>query len=829
MNSGATPSLTATVTEHRQQTQPPDSGGPDRLPGGVFTCQFLAGSLTVTSGNGAFKAMLGLSEAALVEGKSLESLLGDRLPTATAARLREAVAASQRLILTLPATSAGGRSQLRLELRPASKSGHSIWMGFLASIDPSSAINLKSARLVPANNPAPPTDSPPDPLALTARQVLEATPGLVSVRDLDGRIRFASISMAEFLGREPASLMGQSLADRPGDAEILGALQLPTPESLPARRSLVVRSAELMDTLGRRRCFDVTHRLVPPASRDSQPQILSIALERGDILERAETDQALTRAQEEINEIAHRLHAAARLEADEAQVREIARAVPGVVAQVYRSPEGQFQFRYLSGAMVGDINLEAVEDSEVFFGRVDERDRPGLEESLAKSARELSRWEFEYRVDSVHGGLRWMTACAHPSRLPDGGTLFNGIAINTTARKRAEQSLQASEKRFRDLYESRPMMMHGTNSRGEIVSVNSQWLETLGYARAEVIGRHTEDFVASGSGLHLNLTDLSVSTDSGAQDADCQVIRSDGQLIDVLLSSRAERIDGEFVGANVCIVDMTERNEALRALVRSEERYRAVVQDQTEVICRFDLEGCLQFANDACVRMLRTTADRLIGTSWFELIDGAQQGRVKAQLRALGPEASHLQQDLRMTNPENRWFQWTIRGFFSEQGELRGYQAVGRDIQDLKELETEIREISQREQERIGHDLHDGLGQELTGISLLLKTLENAIKRDAPELNPKVRCGKGHGRPVDCDDPRVGAGPVAGPSGAGRFCGRAESAGSYYSVRLRCPGLLQCRSRRLHFGSVDYHGSLSHRSGGAQQCRQAFPSEGGSR
>ena len=58
---------------------------------------------------------------------------------------------------------------------------------------------------------------------------------------------------------------------------------------------------------------------------------------------------------------------------------------------------------------------------------------------------------------------------------------------------------------------------------------------------------------------------------------------------------------------------------------------------------------------------------------------------------------------------------------------------------EVKQLEAEIREISQREQERIGHDLHDGLGQELTGVSLLLKTLEDAIERDAPQLRSRVR------------------------------------------------------------------------------------------
>lgn len=59
-------------------------------------------------------------------------------------------------------------------------------------------------------------------------------------------------------------------------------------------------------------------------------------------------------------------------------------------------------------------------------------------------------------------------------------------------------------------------------------------------------------------------------------------------------------------------------------------------------------------------------------------------------------------------------------------------------VGEVRRLEADIREVSQREHERIGHDLHDGLGQELTGVSLLLKTVEDAIARDAPQLTTRV-------------------------------------------------------------------------------------------
>ncbi len=430
------------------------------------------------------------------------------------------------------------------------------------------------------------------------------------------------------------------------------------------------------------------------------------------------------------------------LEAAEAQVHEITRAVPGVVAQACLSPEGNVEFRYLSGTGVSKRTLEtALTDPHVLLDRVDERDRSKLAHSLVVAARDLTPWQLDYRTRNRSGEIVWVAACAYPTRMPDGGTLFNGIALDVTDRKRVEEALQASEERFRDLFESAPVMMHRTDARGQIVSVNREWLNALGYTRDEVLGRHTEEFLTSASRRRLNadIKNLYSSAGDGMQDAECQLMRRDGELVDVLLSARSECQKGEFVGISMSIVDVTERNQALRALKESEERYRAVVQDQTDVICRFDRRGALQFVNDAGVRLLGGPDKDVIGRSWYDFIDPVYRERLRTRLGELAPDKLLHQQELRMAEPNNRWYQWTVRGSFSERGGLIGYQAVGRDIQELKVLETEIREISHREQKRIGHDLHDGLGQELTGVSLMLKTLEQAITNQVPELRTKVR------------------------------------------------------------------------------------------
>ena len=72
---------------------------------------------------------------------------------------------------------------------------------------------------------------------------------------------------------------------------------------------------------------------------------------------------------------------------------------------------------------------------------------------------------------------------------------------------------------------------------------------------------------------------------------------------------------------------------------------------------------------------------------------------------------------------------------------LRGERFWLTMLQDAtarRQLEREVLEASNREQQRIGNDLHDGLGQELTGIALLLRGLENRAEREAPALSPSI-------------------------------------------------------------------------------------------
>src|SRR5690606_21942778 len=84
-----------------------------------------------------------------------------------------------------------------------------------------------------------------------------------------------------------------------------------------------------------------------------------------------------------------------------------------------------------------------------------------------------------------------------------------------------------------------------------------------------------------------------------------------------------------------------------------------------------------------------------------------------------------------------RWFNLT-HAPLRDHGKITGLVCAVQEMTDRKALEQETLEISNREQRRLGSDLHDALGQELTGLSLLLKGLEVQLSREAPQDSSQI-------------------------------------------------------------------------------------------
>ncbi|MBI4788198.1 MAG: EAL domain-containing protein [Chloroflexi bacterium] len=133
-----------------------------------------------------------------------------------------------------------------------------------------------------------------------------------------------------------------------------------------------------------------------------------------------------------------------------------------------------------------------------------------------------------------------------------------------------------------------------------------------------------------------------------------------------------------------------ERIRAIEALRESEERFRAVVEDQTEMICRFRPDGTLTFVNEALCRYFGRPRERFLGDDIFRLLPAEVGRETRAHHATFTPEdpVHTYEHKLVLGDRQLRWQQWSERAIFDDDGRTIEFQAVGRDITERKRGET---------------------------------------------------------------------------------------------------------------------------------------------
>jgi PAS domain S-box-containing protein len=200
---------------------------------------------------------------------------------------------------------------------------------------------------------------------------------------------------------------------------------------------------------------------------------------------------------------------------------------------------------------------------------------------------------------------------------------------------------------------------------------------------------------------------------------------------------------GRAISVAGVTIDLDARKHMELALRDSEARLRTqamILETMREGVVLVALNGRVEFTNPAFDRLFGRTSDELAGTSILELFHFRQvQSPTAAWEGLLGQHNRGGKRDMLFRRRDGSQFAGEV---LSAEIELNGEKrilVVVQDVSERKQLESEIIEIANTERRRLGADLHDGLGQELTGISLMLRSLAKsaglAAFDTAPELN----------------------------------------------------------------------------------------------
>ena len=199
---------------------------------------------------------------------------------------------------------------------------------------------------------------------------------------------------------------------------------------------------------------------------------------------------------------------------------------------------------------------------------------------------------------------------------------------------------------------------------------------------------------------------------------------------------------GRTVRAAGVTIDIDARKRTELTLRDSEARLRTqamILETMREGVVLVALDGRIEFTNPAFDRLFGRESEGLVGFSVLELFNTRQAQAPAAVLEGLLEQHGRGgKRDMLFRRRDGSHFAGEV---LSAEIELSGEKRilfVVQDVSERKQLESEIIEITNRERRRLGADLHDGLGQELTGISLMLRSLAKRAGLAAFEAVPEL-------------------------------------------------------------------------------------------
>jgi PAS domain S-box-containing protein len=193
-----------------------------------------------------------------------------------------------------------------------------------------------------------------------------------------------------------------------------------------------------------------------------------------------------------------------------------------------------------------------------------------------------------------------------------------------------------------------------------------------------------------------------------------------------------------------------DRRLVMAALRQSEQRYRSVVEHQSDLVCRYLPDTTLTFVNDAYCRFFGRKRDELIGRRFIELIPETDRITALEHVESLARGGAHVINEHCVLLPDGttgrqQWINYTIK---AANGEVEELQGIGRDITDrwraeeaLREKEARLREAYLRirslahqlmlaqeaERTEIARDLHDDVSQQLAALGIGLSLIEARV------------------------------------------------------------------------------------------------------
>jgi PAS domain S-box-containing protein len=308
------------------------------------------------------------------------------------------------------------------------------------------------------------------------------------------------------------------------------------------------------------------------------------------------------------------------------------------------------------------------------------------------------------------------------------------------------QALQEREARLRRMMENAHVGIAFGDSQGHINQANRTMMELVGWSEEDLhAGRINCRAICRPEDLEQDLRAMTeLATHGRVGPAEKILRRTNGAEIPVLIS--AFRLDPNSDENVTFVVDLRPQKRVEEDLRDREARLRAILDAAADAIITINHRGIIQSVNPATERMFGYAAAEMVGQNVTMLMSSpyreAHDGYMARYLQTGEKHIIGICREVDARRKDGSIFPTDLT--VSEVPHLKLFTGVHRDLTQRKQLERDVVEIATLEQQRIGQDLHDDCGQELTALGIMVDSLAPSLDQGgAPdkEVVQKIALG----------------------------------------------------------------------------------------
>ena len=325
---------------------------------------------------------------------------------------------------------------------------------------------------------------------------------------------------------------------------------------------------------------------------------------------------------------------------------------------------------------------------------------------------------------------------------------------NITRRREIETALRSSEDHYRTIVETAAEGIWTVTEHGVTSYINRRGAHILGQSSESMLGHAPAEYLLADDRNDTNWLTQMLQT-VGVAEGDLRLRRGDGSEVwihAVVTPIRGEAADSR--GMLVLFTDISERkraNDALRNL-------SSIVQSSNDAIVGETLDGIIQSWNAGATRIYGYLPEEAIGKSITFLAPPELLHESESFLDRIrnGERVEHYTTRRRRKDGQIIEVSQTISPILDAAGSVIGASVIARDItverrlrvqldevarqrqEDLRRFVSSVQDAQEEERHRISRELHDDMGQRLTGLKLKLELLEDDLLGLSPDLLESV-------------------------------------------------------------------------------------------